>query len=363
MSDHKHPHYSGSNIACPDDECNAPRRRLLQGISAWLALFSMPGLVSAMGGPAANDIKDIAPFTSTDELAAKLVAEFNLSPASVKAALSKAEFVPSIIRRMQTPYEARPYAEYRPLFVNDRLAGLGKNYLLKHRSLFRETEKKYGVERQIIAAILGMETHYGRSRGKDSVLNALYTLAVGYPRRADFFRSELGHFLLLCKEEKLSPEKPVGSYAGAFGTTQFIPSSYRHFAVDADGDGRRDVWDSPADIIASVGNYFHKHKWQAGKPLALWLEPTIALEAQARKGFKDWKTVADLSARLPGLPPAWSKDDKVTIIEMQTSRGRQLALVHYNFYVITRWNRSYNYAMAITELAELLGCKLCRTRA
>ena len=363
MSDHKYPQNCGSDNACPEDACNASRRRLLQGISASVALLGMPGLLSAMGGKAANDIKDIAPFISNDELAAKLASEFKLSQASVKAALSKAEFIPSIIQRMQTPYEARPYAEYRPLFVNDRLAGLGKSYLLQHKKLFAENEKKYGVEPEIIAAILGMETHYGRSRGKDSVLSALYTLAAGYPRRADFFRGELGHFLLLCDEEKLSPEKPVGSYAGAFGTTQFIPSSYRHFAVDADGDGRRDVWDSPADIIASVANYFHEHHWQAGKPLAFWLEPTIALEAQAKKGFKDWKTVADFSKHLPKLPEIWSQDDKVTIIDMQTSRGRQLALVHYNFYVITRWNRSYNDAMAITELAELLGCKQCRTSA
>jgi len=360
MTEYKHPQNSGSDKPWPDDACNTPRRRLLQGMGASVALLGLPGLVSAMGK---NSADNITPFTSIDELTAKLASEFDLSPASVKAALTKAEFIPSIIQRMQTPYEGRPYAEYRPLFVNDRLAGLGKSYLLQHRKLFAETEKKYGVEPEIIGAILGMETHYGRSRGKDSVLSALYTLAAGYPRRADFFRGELGHFLLLCKEEKLNPEEPLGSYAGAFGTTQFIPSSYRHFAVDADGDGRRDVWDSPADIIASVGNYFHEHKWQAGKPLAFWLKPTVTLEAQAKKGFKDWKTLAQLSKRLPELPDSWSLDDKVTIIEMQTRHGRQLALVHYNFYVITRWNRSYNYAMAITELAELLGCKLCRTSA
>jgi len=363
MSDDKHPQHSGSNIACPDDTHNAARRRLLQGMTASLALLGMPGLLSAMSGKPADDI---TPFTGRDEIAAKLAAEFKLSPASIQAALSKAQFTPSVIRRMQTPYEARPYADYRPLFVNDRLAGLGKSYLLHHRKLFIESEKKYGVEREIIAAILGMETHYGRSRGKDSVLNALYTLAAGYPRRADFFRGQLGHFLLLCEEEKLSPEEPVGSYAGAFGTTQFIPSSYRHFAVDADGDGRRDVWDSPPDIIASVANYFHQHKWQADKPVAFWLpgtsdKQTSSLIKQAKKGFRDWQTVGAFSARLPGLPKAWRRGDKATIIEMETSYGRQLALVHYNFYVITRWNRSYNYAMAITELADLLGCRLCRT--
>jgi len=363
MSDTKHPQQRGIDNACPDNSHDASRRRLLLGLGASAAMLGMPAPLLAMG---AAPVESITPFISKDDLAVKVAAEFKLPLTEVKEALRTAEFSPSIIRRMQTPYESRPYTDYRPLFVNDRLAGLGHAYLLKHRDLFEQTEKTYGVEKEIIAAILGMETHYGVNRGKDSVLGSLYTLASGFPRRADFFRSELGHFLLLCKEEKLKPEDPLGSYAGAFGTTQFIPSSYRHFAVDADGDGRRDVWDSPADIIASVGNYFHEHRWEAGKPVAMWLPESYAsqpgaLRKQAEKGFKDWKTVADFAGHLPELPDAWSKDDKVTIIDMQTSRGRKLALVHYNFYVITRWNRSYNYAMAITELAALLGCKLCRT--
>lgn len=362
MSEIKHPQHSGIDSACPAPG-DASRRRLLLGMAASLILLCMPSQLLAMGG---GPKSDITPFISKDELAEKLAGEFKLPLKDVKSALNHAKFSPGIIRRMQTPYESRPYAEYRPLFVNDRLEGLGKAYMLKHHGLFARVEKQYGVEREIIAAILGMETHYGVNRGKDSVLGALYTLAAGYPRRADFFRSELGHFLLLCQEEKLRPQDPLGSYAGAFGTTQFIPSSYRHFAVDADGDGKRNVWDSPADIIASVGNYFHEHHWEAGKPVALWLpgpsaKQPQALRAQAEKGLKDWKSVADFARYLPELPAAWSDDDKVTIIEMQTRHGKRLALVHYNFYVITRWNRSYNYAMAITELADRLGCALCDT--
>ncbi|MDQ6986240.1 MAG: lytic murein transglycosylase B [Mariprofundaceae bacterium] len=351
MPDNPHPEIAGHD---------ASRRRLLQGITASLALMGMPGIVSAMGKmPGGN----ISPFASKDELVEKIAAEFKLSPKLVQSALAHAEFKPSIIRRMQTPYESRPYAEYRPLFVNTRLAGLGKDYLQQHKKIFSATEKKYGVEPAIIAAILGMETHYGRSRGKDSVLSALYTLAAGFPRRADFFRGELGHFLLLCKEEGLRPQDPLGSYAGAFGVTQFIPSSYRHFAVDADGNGKRDVWESPQDIIASVGNYFQKHRWQAGRPVAHWLPSSPALKPQAKKGLKDWKKLRDFRVHLPELPAIWKDDDKVTIIEMQPKGGKQLALVHYNFYVITRWNRSYNYAMAITELAERLGCTACNTHA
>jgi peptidoglycan lytic transglycosylase B len=363
MSDHPLPQHSGAGNACACDACDITRRRLLQGMAASLALLGMPGLLAA----ATTEIaKGIHPSISADELATKLAVEFRLSPASVRETLARAQFVPSVIERILTPYEAKPYAEYRPLFVNKQLAGLGKDYLREHKALFAKNEKTYGIEPEIIAAILGMETRYGSNIGKDSVLNSLYTLSVGYPQRADFFRRELGNFLLLCREEKLSPEKILGSYAGAFGETQFMPSSYRHFAVDADGDGRRDVWNSPADIIASVANYFHKNRWQPGKPVAHWLPQATkkhvpSLEAQAKLGLRDWKTVADFSAYLPHLPKAWHKDDKATIIEMQPSHGRELALVHYNFYVITRWNRSYNYAMAVTELAWFLGCKLCRT--
>ncbi|MDX8391786.1 MAG: lytic murein transglycosylase B [Mariprofundaceae bacterium] len=355
MLDNPHPEISGPN---------ASRRRLLQGITASLALLSAPGIVSAMGKAPATDIN---PFASKRELAEKIAAEFKLSPEVVRSALAHAEFKPSIIRRMQTPYESRPYAEYRPLFVNKRLTSLGEDYMHQHKKIFAQTKKKYAVGHEIIAAILGMETHYGRSRGKDSVLSALYTLAAGYPRRADFFRGELGHFLLLCKEEGLRPQEPLGSYAGAFGVTQFIPSSYRHFAVDADGDGKRDVWESPQDIIASVGNYFHEHRWQDGKPVALWLplppsrQPHMIKE-QAKKGLKNWKKLAELKKHLPDLPEMWSDDDKISVVEMETSRGKEFALLNYNFYVITRCNRSYNYAMAITELAERLGCKLCKTR-
>lgn len=361
ISDHQPPQHSGLDAAHAYDVCNINRRRLLQGMAASLAVLGMPGLLSA-----AVTKPGIRPTVSADELAGKLAAEFKMPLAGIESTLSKARFVPSVIQRILTPYEARPYAEYRPLFVNKQLAALGKHYLWEHRKLFAKNEKAYGIEPEIIAAILGMETRYGHNIGKDSVLNSLYTLATGYPKRADFFTRELGNFLLLCREEKLSPEKVLGSYAGAFGATQFMPSSYRHYAVDADGDGRRDVWHSSADIIASVANYFHKNHWQAGKPVAHWLplaskRHAHVLEAQAKLGLRNWKTVGYFSAYLPNLPKAWHKDDKATIIEMQPEQGRELALVHYNFYVITRWNRSYNYAMAATELAGLLGCKLCRT--
>lgn len=331
---------------------NRLRRSLIQGIAvAGAGAALLPGSLIAATS------KTIQQLYSKDEVIAKIVKETGLSLAEVSKVMHDVTFIPSIIKRMTTPYESRPYAAYRPLFVNKRLEKMGRQYLKEQKAVFEKVEKKFHVEAEVIAAILGLETKYGRHKGSDRILDSLYTLASGYPRRADFFRRELGEFLLLSREEKLQPTKLLGSYAGAFGTTQFIPSSYRAYAVDADGDGRRNVWESPEDIISSVANYFKKHGWSYGRPSAFWLTYTPALKSRADAGFKSWSTLSELRDQLPKLPAIWNDDDKVAIIEMETSKGKQMALIHYNFYVITRWNRSYNYAMATTEVAAMLGGK------
>lgn len=344
------------------------RRKLLQGIALGAVYLSLPRSALATGSTEASP--DVAPLTSKKALAKQLEQEFKLGRKAIESALAQATFTPSVIRRIERPYEALPYRRYRSLFVNKRLTRMGKSYMKKHRKIFGEAMHKYGVQPEIIAAILGMETHYGRSRGKDRVLDSLYTLSVGYPKRASFFREQLGEFLMMTQEEHLKPETLLGSYAGAFGATQFIPSSYRHYAVDADGDGKRDVWDSPADIINSVANYFHRHGWQADKPVAYWLPhvPDNAPLARIRKstanGIRTWHTLAQLRKQgLPSVPDMWDGDDRVTLLDFDTASGPATALVHYNFYVITRWNRAYNYAMAATELAFMLGCDTCRSRA
>ncbi len=296
-------------------------------------------------------------------LVTALVAQTGLPRREVAAAVAQARFDESVIKRITTPYEARPYSSYRSLFVHQRLASQGAGYLTDHREIFVEAEQRYGVQPEMIAAILGMETHYGRHRGRDRVLDALFTLATGYPRRADFFRRELGAFLQLCAEERLDVTEVRGSYAGAFGTTQFIPSSYRAYAVDGDGDGRRDVWESPKDIIFSVANYFHRHHWDDTRPVAHWLTPEQAAAPGIASMLKEdktrWRPLDTLRAELGGLPARWRGDDKVRVIELAWQEEKRPLLIHYNFYVITRWNRSHNYAMAATELAALLGSALC----
>jgi len=241
---------------------------------------------------------------------------------------------------------------------------MGRTYMQENLQPFAESSNTFGVQPEIVAAILGMETRYGHNMGRDRVLDALFTLSTGYPSRADFFRRELGHFLSLCREEHLAPEQQIGSYAGAFGATQFIPSSYRHFAVDADNDGKRDVWTSPPDIIASVANYFHRHGWDATRPIARWL-PSLPhhpiFDRLRKKGIGAWESLYELrQAGLPEPGKKWHDDDQVTLVDFKTAMGTKTALVHRNFYVITRWNRSYNYAMAVTELAGMLGCAMCK---
>ncbi len=329
-------------------------------ISGFIFLLTLPASIQAAEASAA------APDVSRHQLTIALSREFGLSPSLVSATLEKAHFKPDIIARMLKPYEAKPYAEYRPLFVNQRLVDMGKPYLSAHREIFARAEEKYGVQPEIIAAILGMETRYGHYRGKDRILDALYTLSSGYPKRARFFRKELGHFLLMCQEEGLKPETLKGSMAGAFGAAQFMPSSFREYAVDGDGDGRRNIWDNPADIIFSIANYFRRHGWDENHPVACWLDhvPQHAVFAEALKNrTRKWMRLERMrKAGISHLPAVWKDDDRVTLLRFETSDGKKTALVHYNFYVIMRYNTAQNYAMAATELAAMLGCKQCATK-
>jgi len=347
MSDHK-------KITPPD----ITRRHLMFYGSAALATASVL--------PALAFSADSFPSDRTD-LIRKLHDETGLDTSFIESAINEAEFDETIIKRIKTPYESKSYAKYRPLFVHQSLADKGAAYLKEHQKIFEQAHEKYGVQPEIIAAILGMETRYGHYKGKDRVLDALFTLATGYPRRANFFRNELGHFLLLCREEKRIPTEIKGSYAGAFGTTQFIPSSYRGYAVDADGDGRRDVWESPADIINSVAHYFHRYGWDEQRPVAHWLDKMpqkVFFAKMLRDETKKWRSLAEVRKHAPlKLPETWQDDDQVALIQRVTDKGKRTAIVHRNFYVITRWNRSYNYAMAITELAHMLDCSLCKVES
>jgi len=297
-----------------------------------------------------------------DDLIAYMIKETDLSKAYVEEHLREAKFDADLIRKMNTPYESRPYADYRPLFVNARLKKKSEAFLTKHHDIFVEAQAKYGVAPEVITAILGIETRFGENWGRDRVLDALFTLTTGYERRAKFFRKELKAFLILCEEEGLNPMDIQGSYAGAFGVTQLMPTSFLEYAVDGNGDGKRDVWHTPKDIIFSVAYYFSRYRWNDEKMVAYWVHnlPKNAFIKQALKDetrkYRKMKAFEEAGIQ---KPKGWSSDEEVALIERETKDGVRPLLVNRNFYAITRWNRSWNYALATTELAFMLGNKKC----
>jgi len=339
-----------------------PLKTLIQHKTALSLLFCGLALLMPLQAGAANQKPDGTQYVSRDALAKQLVSETGISKHDITAILKRATFKPDIIKRMNGQWEAQPYLKYRPLFVKPQMQKKGRQYLKQNEADFKRIAEKYQVDAEVIAAILGIETRFGQRHGKRPVLDSLYTLSTGFPRRADFFRKQLGAIIEISRQDHLKLAELKGSYAGAFGAIQFIPTSFRQYAVDEDGDGIRDVFHSQQDIIASVANYFKMHHWQYHRPSAYWLPVGTKLNHKWKKRaegkLEHWVSLAELRKSMPKIfntvPLPWRDDDKVSIIVMKTSHGKQLALVHHNFYVIMRYNPSFNYAMAVTEIAAML---------
>lgn len=277
-----------------------------------------------------------------------------LSPEYIELALSKANHNPKVIEAITTPWEAKPWYQYKQLFLTEERVQDGVAFWKKHQQTLARAEKEYGVEAQMIVAIIGIETRYGQFTGTYPVLDALYTLGFSYPKRAKFFASELGHYLMLAQEEGWELTDVKGSYAGAMGWGQFISSSYRAYAVDFDGDGKRDLLNNPVDAIGSVANYFKNAKWQHGLtpayPLAQSPEVTTALKWNG-------KPITATVAQLKQAGVAAIGDDTMSsaILTLDASESEKQGFqVTNNFYSITRYNRSPLYAMAAFEFSQLL---------
>jgi membrane-bound lytic murein transglycosylase B len=219
----------------------------------------------------------------------------------------------------------------------------------------KQAQERYGVPPHIITAIIGVETQYGKNTGSYAVIEALRTLAFGYPRRSKFFRSELEQYLLMAREEELEPLTPKGSYAGAMGMPQFMPSSFRKYAVDFDDNGKRDLWNSPADVIGSVGNYLMRHGWKAGEPVAFKLDQRPSgIPPGNRRGQKPNISMSKFSKSGATLPAEVSAMEKAALLEYKQKNKRDYWLGLHNFYVITRYNHSNLYAMAVYQLAQAI---------
>ncbi|MEO0369611.1 MAG: lytic murein transglycosylase B, partial [Pseudomonadota bacterium] len=193
-----------------------------------------------------------------------MVSEHNFDRAEVEALLNKAKMSDTVLEAIQRPWEAKPWHQYYPIFLTEKRVQKGVEFWNSYADDLQRAEAELGVPAEMIVAIIGVETFYGTYKGKYSVLDALFTLGFHYPPRAKFFRSELQQYMLLSREENFDPLELKGSYAGAMGLGQFISSSYRHYAIDFDGDGVRDLLNNPVDAIGSVANYFKKHGWKKG---------------------------------------------------------------------------------------------------
>jgi membrane-bound lytic murein transglycosylase B len=261
-----------------------------------------------------------------------------------------------LFERLNRPAEKElQWYQYRRIFLKQNRINKGLDFWQKHEKLIEAVSRQTGVPAEIIVAIIGVETFYGIYRGKDPVFDSLVTLAFDYPKRAKFFKRELEQYLLLVKEQKFAPRDLKGSYAGAMGMPQFISSSYRRYAVDYDGDGRVDLFNNIGDIVASVANYFVDHGWQAGKGIAF---PLIAVEEnrinEIVPGVKtnyQWKTLSE-----SGLVSRekLATDTPVALVKLMQKDHPEYWVGLKNFYVITRYNHSELYAMAVHQLAQKL---------
>jgi membrane-bound lytic murein transglycosylase B len=294
-----------------------------------------------------DETKELAPFIE------EMTAEYGFDESELRRIIGDARILPEIIKAISTPAEAKPWYEYRPIFLTETRISKGVGFWSEHQASLARAEESFGVPAEIIVAIIGVETLYGEHAGRVRVLDSLVTLGFRYPRRAGFFRSELKQFLLLCRDEDLDPLVLKGSYAGAMGVPQFISSSYRSYAVDFDGDGRRNLISSPADAIGSVANYLKRHGWQP--------DGTIAVSAQiSGNGYKDLLELGikpkvpldDLSkhgVKITGDPVG---EQRGALIELELRSAKEHWVVMENFYAITRYNHSKLYAMAVTQLAQ-----------
>lgn len=296
------------------------------------------------------------PFEPRPEVRAfidEMVERHGFDREALDRVLGAAKHSKRVLAAIGAPGTARPWREFRPGFVNEQRIQGGVKFWNRHAEALARARETYGVPEEIVVAVVGIETLYGSRTGGFRVLDALATLAFDYPRRAEFFRGELEEFLLLSRDIGEEVLASRGSYAGAIGIPQFMPSSVRRYAVDFDGDGRPDLWRNPVDAIGSVANYLRAFGWQAGSPVAV----------RARVSGDAWREALD-GGLLPRSPPEALRELGIepeepageglpaAVLELDGAAGPEQWLGFNNFYVITRYNRSVNYAMAVRELAE-----------
>lgn len=296
------------------------------------------------------------PSPAVDPFMKTMVQKHGFDAKEIQHIIAQAQYEPHIIESISRPYEKQSWDQYRQHFLKPERIKQGAIFLREHHDTLMRAEKEYGVPASLITAIIGVETNFGRYLGKYRVLDSLYTLSFYYPPRSPFFQSELEQFLLLTRENNIDPTTPMGSYAGAIGQPQFMPSSYRQYAVDYNNDGKKDLSNNTDDSIGSVANYFKEKGWHRGEAVAVPAtvegKAFLSLPENVMKPNYTIKTLSTYGVKPTShLPP----EEKATFLPLvKNAPSEQYWLGLHNFYVITRYNHSINYAMAIYELSKAI---------
>jgi membrane-bound lytic murein transglycosylase B len=321
--------------------------QLLMAIAMVLTGAAVPTLAQA---PAKVQLKP-----EVEEFIDQMVRKNQFEEAALRQVFAQLKVHDGVVKAISAPATAKPWHEFRNIFVTPTRISGGLEFWQQHADLLARARDVYGVPEDIVVSIIGVETIYGRRLGSFRVIDALYTLGFEMTERATFFRGEMEQFLLLARENALDPLGVKGSFAGAMGMPQFIPTSYRKYAVDFDGDGGINLWDSTADVVGSVANYLRHFGWVWGQPVTVparisgtqfkevleaGLKPQLTLQQMQPKGVE----------AIEELPP----DVQAGLFSLDAEQGQEYWLALNNFYVITRYNRSKNYAMAVYQLAKAI---------
>ena len=312
-----------------------------------LAALLVLGPSSVAGSSALDPVSEIEPFVARMEEAHGVPAD------RTRALLADARVLDSVLEAVQRPAERKPWYEYRKIFVTEKRITRGAEFWRKHAGSLARAEERFGVPPEIIVAIVGVESFYGTHKGRIRVLDALATLGFRYPRRSAFFLSELEAFVLLSDEEGIDARRVQGSYAGAMGIAQFISSSYRSYAIDFDSDGSRDLMRSPEDAIGSIARYLSAHGWRPGAATAVRAEVEgEAFSAVVEQGTKPHASLASIRAKGVSFATYAAEEEQGALLEFETRDGHEYWVGLTNFHVITRYNHSRLYALAVFQLAQ-----------
>lgn len=316
-------------------------------IVLWVILFATTFSTMAQA-PAKVKLKP-----EVEEFIGQMVQKHQFNETELRQIFAQQKPNDGVVKSISAPATAKPWSEFKTIFVTPTRISGGVEFWQQNAELLKRARDTYGVPEEVIVAIIGVETIYGKRMGTYRVVDALYTLGFEMPERATFFRGELEQFLLMARDNSLNPLSIKGSFAGAMGMPQFIPTSYRKYAVDFDGDGKVNLWEGTADTIGSVANYLKHFGWSYGQPTVVparisGTEFKEVLDA----GLKPNQTLLQMQPKGVEATEALPPETSAGLFSLDIEQGQEFWLAFNNFYVITRYNRSKNYAMAVFQLAN-----------